>query len=156
MGRRGPAPKPTNLRLLRGEKYVNKDEPKVKGEISPPNYLKGDALKKWKEVTPVLINSGMMTAADITPFARYCTLFELWLKYQKACKAGHDQFEVFNPDGSLKYAQVSPNATMYAKLGQQLLRLEQEFGMTPSARSGISLPNNNSSDELGKFLKKEA
>jgi P27 family predicted phage terminase small subunit len=40
--------------------------------------------------------------------------------------------------GKVKYMQSTPAATMMTKLAASMLRIEQEFGLTPSARSGLS------------------
>ena len=43
--------------------------------------------------------------------------------------------------GRVKYMQQWPQVAIANKLAQQLTRLEQEFGMTPSARSRIQVSN---------------
>ncbi|MFD7319546.1 hypothetical protein ACFV9D_00420 [Streptomyces sp. NPDC059875] len=50
-GRRGPAPKPTALRVLHGDRKdrINTGEPQPdEGEITPPVWLSNGALEVWR------------------------------------------------------------------------------------------------------------
>lgn len=157
MGRRGPKPEPTILTLAKGnpsKKQINTREPKPKsGKISPPKYLSGESLKCWKAIVPGLISTGVMTEADVSTLARYCTMFEQWLRYLAEVRAGNDILVIYNDDGSVKYQQASPAATMQQKLATSMLRIEQEFGLTPSARTGIVAQTNDQEDDpLARFL----
>jgi len=156
MGRRGPKPEPTVLTIARGnpgKKRINAREPKPKsGSIKPPKYLTGESLKCWKAITPGLIATGVMTDADVPTLARYCTMHEQWLRYLADIRAGNDVTTGYNPDGSVKYQQSSPAATMGLKLSTALLRIEQEFGLTPSARTGIVAQKEDEDDPLAEFI----
>ena len=48
-------------------------------------------------------------------------------------------YPIKNDAGKVKCFQQWPQVAIANKLAQQLTRLEQEFGMTPSARSRIQL-----------------
>lgn len=157
MGKRGPRPEPTILTLAKGnpgKKQINKAEPKPSADkIAPPKYLTGDSLKCWKAIVPGLISTGVMTEADVPTLARYCTMFEQWLRYLAEVRAGNDILVILNDDGSVKYQQASPAATMQQKLATSMLRIEQEFGLTPSARTGIvAQTNDQEEDPLARFL----
>ena len=156
MGKRGPKPEPTILTLAKGnpgKKRINTREPRPKsGNIQPPKYLSGESLKCWKAITPGLIDSGVMTEADVPTLARYCTMYEQWLRYLADIRAGNDVTTGYNPDGSVKYQQSSPAATMGLKLATALLRIEQEFGLTPSARTGIVAQTEDEDDPLARFI----
>ena len=156
MGRRGPAPEPTVIKMARGNPGMRKPnarEPKPKaGKIKPPKYLTGESLRCWKSITPGLIATGVMTEADVPTLARYCTMHEQWLRYLADIRAGNDVTTGYNPDGSVKYQQSSPAATMGLKLSTALLRIEQEFGLTPSARTGIVAQTEDEEDPLAKYI----
>ena len=156
MGKRGPRPEPTILTLAKGnpgKKQINKAEPKPSAaKIAPPKYLSGESLKCWKAIVPGLISTGVMTEADVPTLARYCTMFEQWLRYLAEVRAGNDILVILNDDGSVKYEQASPAATMQQKLATSMLRIEQEFGLTPSARTGIVAQTNDQEDPLARFL----
>ncbi|MGA0447705.1 MAG: P27 family phage terminase small subunit, partial [Pseudohongiellaceae bacterium] len=59
---------------------------------------------------------------------------------------------IFNDDGSVKYQQQTPAATMQQKLATSMLRIEQEFGLTPSARTGIVAKKDDEDDPLARFI----
>ena len=156
MGRRGPAAEPTVIKMARGnpgQRRPNAREPKPKaGNIKPPKYLTGESLKCWKSITPGLIATGVMTEADVPTLARYCTMFEQWLRCLAEVRAGRDVLTIYNDDGSVKYQQQTPAATMQQKLAASMLRIEQEFGLTPSARTGIVAQTEDEEDPLARFI----
>ena len=141
MGKRGPKPQPTKLRLLRGnpgKRQINKSEPiPPSDDIAPPDWVSGVARSKWDEVVPKLIGMGVMTNADVDTIARYCTMHEQFVKYLDQVRRGLDVLVIRDDKGKVKYMQSTPAATMMTKLAASMLRIEQEFGLTPSARSGI-------------------
>ena len=141
MGKRGPAKQPTVLRLLKGSPShhrKNKLEPLPdKDAITPPEYLAGASLSKWNQVLPGLIATGVVTNADVETLARYCTMYEAWLQCLRQIRRAGDWFAVYDKSGKMVNAKSTPSALMVVKLAAGLLRIEQEFGMTPSARGNI-------------------
>ena len=140
MGKRGPPKQPTVLRLLRGnlgKRKINEAEPKPDADqIVPPAFLEGTSLKKWNEMLPSLVATGVMTNADVDTLARYCTMHEMWLKCLESTRKT-DKFMVRDKSGQVVNVKSLPDAVMLTKLAASMLRIEQEFGLTPSARSGI-------------------
>lgn len=155
MGKRGPKPEPTVLKLARGnpgKRKTNKKEPKPKSDqIEPPEYLSGKSMEKWNEITPALITSGVMTNADVETIGRYCSMWEQWVKYLEQCRRGLDVLVIKDENGKVKYMQSSPAATMQMKLSTALLRIEQEFGLTPSARTGINVNEEKEDNDFEKW-----
>lgn len=141
MGKRGPPKQPTVLRLLKGSPShhrKNKLEPLPdKDAITPPEYLAGASLAKWNQVLPGLIATGVVTNADVETLARYCTMYEAWLQCLRQIRRAGDWFAVYDKSGKMVNAKSTPSALMLVKLAAGLLRIEQEFGMTPSARGNI-------------------
>lgn len=144
MGKRGPKKQPTRLRLLRAGVLSGTDRPNEPvpppGDIVPPDYVVGRAREKWDDIVPKLKAMGLMTTADIETFARYCVVWEQWAKCLEQIRRGLDVLVMKDADGKVRYMQVSPAATMFSKHGQTLLRIEQEFGLTPSARASMEVP----------------
>lgn len=68
MGRRGPAPTPTALKLLRGEtrpSRINRDEPLPVGELVPiPSDLSPEAQAVWRRVLREFGHTGVIRGAD--------------------------------------------------------------------------------------------
>jgi len=160
MGKRGPRKQPTVLRLLRGNpggRGKNLDEPvPPHGKIVAPKHVQGDALKKWNELVAKLTAMSVMTVADTDTLARYCVYHEQWLKYADQVRRGLDVFIIKDDAGKVRYIQSTPAATMFVKLGAAMLRIEQEFGLTPSARAGLSVTSKKESDPLDEWLTNKA
>ena len=158
MGKRGPRPEPTIIKMAKGnpgKRPLNKSEPKPPSDdITPPGWVTGVARSKWDEVVPKLIGMGVMTNADIDTIARYCTMHEQYVKYLEQVRRGLDVLVIRDDSGKVKYMQSTPAATMMTKLAASMLRIEQEFGLTPSARSGLSASKTQEKDELSAFFEK--
>ena len=78
MGKRGPAPKPTALKVLQGnpgKRPLNDKEPEYEKSdelLKPPPYLSTHAKKEWKRIAPMLLNNGLLTNVDISALGAYC------------------------------------------------------------------------------------
>ena len=114
--------------------------------------MTGVALTKWHNVVPKLKAMGVMTNADIDTIARYCTMHEQFVKYLEQVRRGLDVLVIRDEKGKVKYMQSTPAATMLTKLAASMLRIEQEFGLTPSARSGLSGSQPQQESVISKFL----
>src|SRR5689334_10514070 len=77
MGKRGPAPAPTKLRVLRGEtrpSRLRQGEPVPPEQpFEVPGYLDADARAEWELLAPSLVRMGLLTAVDVNAFAAYCS-----------------------------------------------------------------------------------
>ena len=170
MGKRGPAPQPSILKYIRGnpsKEPLNENEPTpdLADELHPPpQWLEGGALQKWLEVTPVLLRMRVFTEADVETIARYFALWEQWKKNYDFVKRNGDVLTVFETDPSdpekkrqrVKYMQVTPYASQMTKLAVLLLRIEQEFGLTPSSRSQVTIHADRESDPLASFVEERS
>ena len=158
MGKRGPRPEPTIIKMAKGnpgKRPLNKSEPKPPSDdITPPEWVTGVSLEKWAEVVPKLVGMGVMTNADIDTIARYCTMHEQYVKYLAQVRRGLDVLVIRDDKGKVKYMQSTPAATMLTKLAVSMLRIEQEFGLTPSARTGIATTQSKPQDDLEAFFGK--
>jgi P27 family predicted phage terminase small subunit len=157
MGKRGPRKEPTILKIAKGnpgKRPLNESEPKPPSDaILPPDWVTGVSLEKWNDVVPKLTGMGVMTNADIDTIARYCTMHEQFVKYLEQVRRGLDVLVIRDDAGKVKYMQSTPAATMLSKLAASMLRIEQEFGLTPSARSGISASQEKPRDDLEDLLR---
>jgi len=156
MGKRGPRREPTILKIAKGnpgKRPLNKSEPKPPSDdITPPEWVTGVAREKWDNVVPKLIGMGVMTNADVDTVARYCTMHEQFVKYLEQCRRGLDVLVIRDDAGKVKYMQSTPAATMLNKLAASMLRIEQEFGLTPSARTGIVATKQETNAEIDSIL----
>lgn len=170
----GIPPKPTALRILQGNpsrRPINAAEPKpetVTGKIPPPNELTGEALKIWDWMCVTLAKVGLLTICDLRILCRYCDLCVRWWAAKQFLDEHGETYEVVKPvrlynketkswdtvdkpDKWLNYPQVK-NYLAYSK---ELLRIEQELGLTPAARSRIQVEIFNkpaAADALADYL----
>ncbi len=142
MGRRGPAPTPTAVLKLRGSTLVSKK--RLASEVQGPHglpqcpdWLVDDARTMWDHLIPMLEGMGVLTRIDGNALARYCRLWSRWRKVEEYLDKHGDMYPLKDEQGRVRCVQQWPQVSIAAKLSQQLTRLKQEFGMTPSARSRV-------------------
>ena len=139
MGKRGPKPTPTNLKLVRGEtrpSRVNRNEPKAPQHtaIVPPDYLDADALAVWERLAPSLHTRGVLTPWDLDLFASFCTAVVHHRRAVEKVNAADVLIDTTN--GPVKHPAlqvVRDQAALMTTIGAR-------FGLTPSDRSTITLP----------------
>ena len=140
MGRRGPKPKPTAMLKLSGSTWVNEtragrgNEPKP--EVSEPKcpvWLKDRSAKAhWKRLVKELVLIDVLTVVDGDALARLCITYSRFIEAQTMLSEEGQVIE------SEKGGQIrSPWSKIAEITGAQLLRLEQEFGLTPSSRARV-------------------
>ena len=139
MGKRGPKPKPTQLKIASGTLRTRNDaEPQPPTDrITMPKHLGKIAAAKWRQLLPLLQGVRIMTRADIEALARYCDTFEWWRKTREILKRDGDTYPILNDGGEVKYIAQRPEVSIAHKLAQQLRQLEQDFGLNPSARASL-------------------
>jgi P27 family predicted phage terminase small subunit len=135
MGKRGPAPKPTALRILHGDDKgrINTNEPRpLDIPITKPTWLSEYAEEEWDRLAPHFVAMGTFKATDETALAFYCEavargrkLIEVVSRTPPLIKGREDTL-VKNPS----YSQV-------AVVEHSIRLLAREFGLTPAARAGI-------------------
>lgn len=116
-------------------------------QLDPPDWLDKSARKVWSQIAPELRKNGVLTTLDLFAAARYCDIFVKWLDARETLDregaivyAYHFRTPQQIEDGvepEVKSAKPHPAARAYKELLSELLRLEGQFGMTPSARSGL-------------------
>jgi hypothetical protein len=134
--------------MLKGnpsKKGVNRDEPTP--EAVPDNYpappeLEGRPAEIWRDFVRTASNMRVLTQADLFTIARYCIERDLYLTCYQLVKHGGEYITVHEVDQDtgarrIKYSQVAPWATQMHRHHAACLRIEQEFGMTPSSRSQV-------------------
>jgi len=157
MGRRGPRPEPTPLKVLRGNpgrRPVNKKEPQPSADgVAMPSHLGEVAKAKWKDILPLLQAVKVMTRADVEALARYCDTYEWWISTRAVLKKDGDTYPILNDAGEIKYIAQRPEVSIAHKLAAQLRQLESDFGLSPAARSSLKVePDATEESVLSKFL----
>jgi P27 family predicted phage terminase small subunit len=146
---RGRKPVPTTLKVLRGnpgKRPLNHNEPKpTLGAPGCPTWLVTEAKAEWRRIVPKLDELGMLTKVDRAALATYC---EAWATFVYAQREVHThgilitEVETISIDGRVIYCRTTKNpAIIVARDAANLVRqFCAEFGLTPSARTRLELP----------------
>jgi len=80
---RGRKPKPTVLKALAGnpgKRAINRSEPAIPNGIPDcPSFLDDEAKAEWFRVASILNQMGLLTRADRSALAAYCTCYSRWV-----------------------------------------------------------------------------
>lgn len=151
MGQRGPRPVPTKILAIRGswKAKTRPHEPKVKpAKPAMPAFLGDEAQAIWRQVTTQLHAAGLLAPVDGWMLARYCVL---WVEWQHAGRWLTDYGQAalkVTEDGQPLHADLWPQARLLMTLSAELRRIEQHFGMSPSARASFGpVPGRQDGDE---------
>lgn len=146
MGERGPAQKPTELRVLHGDRpnRINTAEPKpAEGSVNAPTWLGKEARRVWRTKAPDLIAKKVLTAWDTEAFALYC---DAVVRHRTAAAKLDELGEVvlipvYSSKGDYvgDRLQKNPWQMIWKESSEIMLRYGARFGMTPSDRAGISV-----------------
>lgn len=141
MGRRGPPPKPTKLRLVEGnpsKRPINTREPKPPRTLAVcPEWLSDEAKKAWKRMAPMLRKMGLLTQADVDALAGYCQSYSRWKAAELFIAANGETYPLRDQAGKVRCVQQWPQVSI-ARSELKIMRdYQQEFGLTPAARSRI-------------------
>lgn len=142
----GPAPTPTKLRVVRGDRKdrINTNEPKpAKRRPRCPSWLTKEAQVIWRRTTKQLDEMGILAEADQDVICAYVMAV---LNFERATKLV-DEMGVLvegRRDGFVKNPAVQiqrDNATLIRQLGSEL-------GLTPSSRSRLVVDNAGDDDDF--------
>lgn len=134
MGRRGPAPKPSEQKRLEGnpgKRALNKTEPEYEAEdeLPCPKEIKGEGRLEWERIAPMLVEHGVLRKTDLRVFRNYCRV-------------------ISDIDSTEKLLDKTPKAishlkiymyyqNMLIKLRTQARHYAQGLGLDPASRSAI-------------------
>lgn len=140
MGKRGPKPQPTALRLLRGnpgKRPINEAEPKFDlTNTRPPKGVTKEGRRKWRELVSRLQAKGLFTDADRDLLHNYVVAFERWMDAERVLTEEGTTVSHIDTNGN-SVLRRRPEVDISRIYQTQMYRIASEFGMTPSARSRI-------------------
>jgi P27 family predicted phage terminase small subunit len=150
---RGRKPKPTLVKLLEGnpgKRPINDCEPRPCAAIPEcPEFLDDEAKAEWFRSAKVLSDMGLLTVADRSALAAYCTAYSRWVNAE-ALVAKHGPV-VLSPDK--KFPMKSPYLVVADQAMEAMRKFMVEFGLTPSSRSRIKvIEGAEAADEFEEFL----
>lgn len=165
MGKRGPAPEPSILKYIRGnpsKETINRAEPtpELIEDFEPPEEIASDDLasKKWRQSVPVLRRMRVFTEADTDAWVLYCRTWANWMRAKaKSDQFGRDNISYetdANGKTKIKWTQPYTWAVEEKNLANDLRRLQQEFGLTPSSRSQVTIHASQDEDPVAAYAEK--
>ncbi|MBO8169974.1 MAG: phage terminase small subunit P27 family [Thermoanaerobacteraceae bacterium] len=164
MGRPGKKPEPTKLKLIKGteKRYINENEPRPQPIApDPPSWLPTEAKKAWKELAPELERLGLLTAIDGPAFTMLVLHWALAVQSYRQMKTDKnrarkeglpvDKYGLTTID-ERKLPRKHPLLQVLRDNSAAFRQYMAEFGLSPSSRSRISLPDPNDEDAFEEFL----
>jgi P27 family predicted phage terminase small subunit len=112
-----------------------------------PGWLLPEAKREWNRVVPQLSALGLLTALDRGAIAGGC---QWWAMFVDAVKDIEENGTTFTTDTG--YQGPRPSVAMALKSWQQYLAFAARFGLTPSDRSRLSVPEPKPIDEMSAYL----
>lgn len=167
MGLRGPTPRPSAITELAenpGHRPSNHHEPKPVQELypEPPHWLSNKEKEVWIAIIPDLVPLGLITRIDKTSLARYCMFYSqlltikaqvdemttytmpIWAEQPKihpetGCYIVEPKTREIVKNRYVKKLETVPQFHQIIALSQEMRKCESEFGLTPAARTRISI-----------------
>lgn len=146
---RGRKPKPTELKKIQGnpgKRPLNKQEPKPKTPVKRPRGLTGIRRRFWDEHADELERLGILTGVDVPAMRLMLEAYSFAI--EAAAELRFEGFTVEGRDGAKK----NPTAQVWRDNALLFKSLATEFGMTPSARARLKLPEEARQLTLGEEL----
>lgn len=145
----------------RGRKPIDRSKAAARGVQStahpceapkPPRNLKGEALREWRRVIPLLVDAGGIAQVDRAALTIYC---EQWALYRDAADAAQQvPMTVTTPQGT--YAHPLLKVAEAARISW--LQLAKELGLTPASRARMrknartSAAKDEAEPDIGDFV----
>lgn len=144
MGKRGPRPTPTAVLRARGSRRADRNPDRLEPEPPPgppecPAWLNADAKVVWDQMVALLGEMGVLTKADGNALARYATMFVQWRQAQEFVLKHGFVYPLKSGTGVVKGFGQFPQVAIAARLSLALLKIEAEYGLTPSSRARIDV-----------------
>jgi P27 family predicted phage terminase small subunit len=140
LGRRGPPPMPTELKLLHGERRpsrLNRNAPKAKNVPVMPEGMSAPAQAIWNRLTADYAHTGVLTSVDADALQIYC---EAVVRYRHGAKMLEQSGPLVR--GARRGDLVKNPLHQVVRDDADLVRaFARELGFTPSARSALTAVN---------------
>jgi P27 family predicted phage terminase small subunit len=102
-----------------------------------PSHLTGMARICWTWTTKQLAAMGVLSQADRQTLERYCMLYARWREVETFLKKEGHTYAKTDKAGLVTGFGMHPEVRIAHALVDQLLRLEAQFGLTPSSRTRL-------------------
>ena len=142
MGRLGgPAKTPTAILKQQGSRYKHrKGEPQLPQKVPLcPRHLNSDQKAVWRQIITMVKKLGVVRETDANALERYCVLWVRWRQAAKFLEENDETYVLKDSAGKARCAMQWPQVSIVNKIAILLLRLEQEFGLTPASRAAVKV-----------------
>jgi P27 family predicted phage terminase small subunit len=150
MGRRGPTPTPTGVKLRNGEtrpSRVNRMEPLPRhGAPQMPRGMDEAAQKVWRRVVREMRGSDVIVGADADVLRCYC---EAVSRYAQAAELYAASSPLMRRDGELV---KNPLHQVVRDNADQVRLFARELGLSPSARAGLHVQQGPTAGDIDDVL----
>lgn len=153
MGKRGPRPQATKLRILAGnpgKRPLNQQEPQP-AEIQPPpppEWLDDEAKTFWRDLAPKLSAVGCLTELDLPKLEGMAYWWSRW-RSAVADVAKLGAIVRTGQGGAIR----NPNCIEREHCWQEFARLASQFPMSPADRTAIKVADAAPRNRLQDFVK---
>lgn len=148
---RGRKPKPTQLRIIRGnpgKRPLPEHEAQAEPKLPPPlPHLSAAAKKEWRRTGKRLLALGLVTEIDSAALGIYCQAYGRWSEAEEQLTKFGTVIKA--PSGFLVQ---SPYLAIANKCMEQMMKALVEFGMSPSSRSRVHAAKDTGRDNPLKNL----
>lgn len=153
MGKRGPRKLPARIHERRGTKkkcrHAEPDVAAVSGVPAPPADLGDVARQAWNDIGKKLLAAGLITELDELALRLLCESWELY-ELAKAETSVIGSLTSITEKGNVIQ---NPAIGIRNKAWAQIVKLCQEFGLTPSSRTGLNAETKPPEDESLAILR---
>ncbi|GMV25112.1 MAG: hypothetical protein AMXMBFR58_11430 [Phycisphaerae bacterium] len=119
-----------------------------------PQWMSDDAKRMWTWLIPQLDAMGVLAKVDGPLLVRYCETWAKWKKTAQFLSQYGDTYVIKDGQGQPRIFMPWPQLTSFTRLSNALGRMEQELGMSPSARTRIQVEAGKSAPKRYRILEK--
>ena len=128
------------LRGNPGKRKLNKNEPEAPPGIPEmPQFLTAEARAEWKRIIPLLVQMGVLTAADGKALAGYCSAYAQLAKCEAAIEKYGLICATLDELTGVAILKVNPAVRIKSDALRLMKAFLTEFGLTPASRSKLSI-----------------
>lgn len=147
MARSGPNPKPTQLKVLHGterpeDRERTEPQPDVGEPTKPRGVLPQRAMWYWNKVAPKLVKLSLLTEIDMAAFFLLCTWYAV---AEEAAGQIREQGIITTDDRGRE--RKNRAITVLNQASKEMRLLFGEFGLTPSTRARLDVPDTPKPDD---------
>lgn len=134
-GRSGRRKQPAAIKIAKGTHRKRRDADRIElaaGCPPLPKDLHPAAQAEWKRLAPICVQAGLLKSADWLAWELGFRAYDTWLTVSASIG---DPVHVTAQD----YPVLRPEVAIAQKAWSSLMQFCREFGLTPSARSGLQV-----------------